>query len=76
MAIKCLMIERDKKRFFTLVKYKKSLAEYCKTFGARMTVVRAEIEKGQILELPRLITALCDKNYKNRPIKFEKITNK
>ena len=73
---KCLMLEREKKRFFTLLKYKKSLSEYCRTFGAKMTVVRAEIERGQVLELPKLITALCDKNYKNRPIKFEKIGNK
>lgn len=74
MNIRCLLIKtKDKKEFFTLVKNKKQLTEYCKTFGAKMLTVKAEIDRSQILDLPKLVTALCDKNYKNQNIKYKKI---
>lgn len=72
MSTKCLMVEtKDKKRFFTLIKNKLHLVEYCKTFGAKMMIVKAELKREQILDLPRLVPALCDKNYKNRKAEFE-----
>lgn len=62
MSVKCLMLETaDKKRFFTLVGNHKQLAEYCRAFGAKMFVVRAEIKKSQVMNIPRLVVALCDK---------------
>ena len=72
MATKCLMIEtKDKKRFFTLIRNKIHLKEYCRTFRAKMAVVKAEIQKSQVLDLKRLVPALCDKNYKAKKVQFE-----
>lgn len=76
MATKCLLIETtDKKRYFTLIKNKKQLKEYCKAFGAKMLIVKAEIEKEQVLDLAKLVPALCDKNYINKNIEYEVIKN-
>lgn len=72
MAIKCLMLESGSKRFFTMVKNRAHLKEYCQTFKAKMTVVYAEIEKNKIMDLEKLIPALCDKNHKGQKIKFKK----
>ena len=72
MSIRCLLLETtEKKRFFTLVKNKKNLGEYCRTFKAKMFLVRAEIEKSKILDLPDLVPALCDKNYSCEKVPFE-----
>jgi len=76
MSTKCLLIETtDKKRFFTLIKNKKLLKEYCKTFSAKMFVVKANMKKEQILDLSKLVPALCDKNYKDKNIDYEIINN-
>lgn len=66
MSIKCLMLETsDKKRFFTLVGNHKQLAEYCRAFNAKMFVVKAEIKKSQVMNIPRLVVALCNKSHEN-----------
>lgn len=71
MASKCLMLEtKDKKRFFTFIKNSPQLREYCRTFGAKMMVVKADLERKQVLDLPKLVPALCDKGYENKNIKF------
>lgn len=76
MVTKCLLIETsDKKQYFTLIKNKKQLKEYCKAFRAKMLIVKAEIEKEQILDLEKLVPALCDKNYKNKNINYKVIKN-
>jgi len=76
MAIKCLLIRtKDKKNFFTLIKNKNQLIEYCKAFGAKMQIVKAKIEKKQILDISKLVLALCDKNYKSQEIEYSVIKN-
>ena len=73
MSIKCLLIEtKDKKRFFTLVKNRKELAECCKAFGAKMSVVSAEIKRSQVMDVTKLVSALCDKNYTSEDVEFKK----
>lgn len=70
--MKCLLIETsDKKRFFTLIGNQKQLLEYCRAFNAKMFVVKADIKKSDVLDLPKLVPALCDKNYKNDKTKFK-----
>jgi hypothetical protein len=64
---------KDSKRFFTNVKNKEHLKEYCKTFGAKMMLVKAELKRKQVMDLTKLVPALCDKNHKNSKVKFEKI---
>lgn len=72
MAIKCLLLEtKDKRRFFTLVKNKARLQEYCKTFKARMSVVKADIARSEVLDLEMLVPALCDKNHKTDKADFK-----
>lgn len=75
MQTKCLMIETSDKKFFTLIKNRKQLVEYCKTFKSKMSVVKAEIKKEQVLDLSKLVPALCDKNYKNTKIEYKIIKN-
>jgi hypothetical protein len=73
MPIKCLLLEtKDKRRFFTLVKNRKQLAECCRAFGAKMSVVKAEIKRKHILDVQKLVSALCDKNYQNEKVEFKK----
>lgn len=75
--MKCLLLEtNDKKKFFTLISNHKQLKEYCRAFSARMYIVKAEINKSEVLDLPKLVPALCDKNYKCRKIDFEILENK
>lgn len=77
MALKCLMLEtRDKKRFFTLLGNFKHLKEYCRAFGAKMFVVKAEMERKKVLDLKRLVPALCDKNHKNEKVVYKVIESK
>lgn len=74
MAIRCLMLEtKDLKRFFTTMKNKEHLKEYCRTFGAKMVVVKAELKRKDIMDLTKLVPALCNKNYKNSKVKFERV---
>lgn len=75
--MKCLMIETtDKKRFFTLIGNQKQLREYCKAFGAKMHVVKANVKRSEVLDLPKLVPALCDKNYKNKKVEFQIVKKK
>jgi hypothetical protein len=77
MSIKCLLLEtRDKKRFFTLIGNFMHLKEYCRAFGAKMFIVKAEIEKSKILDLQKLVPALCDKNHKEDKISYTVIESK
>lgn len=74
--MKCLMVEtQDRRRFFTLVGNQKMLREYCRAFGAKMFVVKAEIEKSKVLDINRLVPALCDKNHKNEKVTYEIVKN-
>lgn len=70
--MKCLLLEtKDNRKFFTLVKNKKQLQEYCKAFGAKTYIVKSDIKKDQVLDIPKLVTALCDKSYKNPKVEYE-----
>lgn len=72
MSIRCLLLETsDKKRFFTLVGNKKHLSEYCRTFKAKMFIVKAEIEKSKIMDLSDLVPALCDRSHSGEKAKYE-----
>lgn len=63
MTIKCLMLETsDEKKFFTLIGNYKQLIECCKALKAKIFVVKAEIKKTQVMDIPDLVSALCDKN--------------
>lgn len=69
MARKCLMIEtKDRRRFFTDPHNYDHLVEFGKTFGAELSVVRAE--EPDILDLMSLAPAICDTSYEvvNRPV--------
>jgi diphthamide synthase (EF-2-diphthine--ammonia ligase) len=73
MAIKCLLIQTVENKYFTQIKNRNLLKEYCRAFGAKMFIVKAEIEKKQVLDLSKLVPALCDKNYKNKNIEYKVI---
>lgn len=76
MPIKCLLLETKSQRFFTSVKNYKHLVEYCKAFGAKMFIVKADVSRSAMLDLSKLVIALCDKNHKGQKIKFKIIENK
>lgn len=77
MSVKCLMLETsDKKRFFTMVGNHKQLVEYCRAFGAKMFVVRAEIKKTQVMNIPRLVVALCDKSHESPKAEYKVLERK
>ncbi len=69
--MKCLMIQtKDNRKLFTFQKNYKHLVEYIKTFKAKVFVVN--IDKNQkILDLNKLVSALCDKNFKIKNFNFE-----
>lgn len=69
--MKCLMIQtKDNRKLFTFQKNYKHLLEYIKTFKAKAFVVN--IDKNQkILDLNKLVSALCDKNFKIKNLNFE-----
>lgn len=71
MSIKCLLLETKDKKFFTLVKNKKNLREYCRAFGAKTFVVKADINKNQIMDITKLVAALCDKSYKTPKAEYK-----
>lgn len=69
MSKKCLMIETpDHRKFFTHEKNYKQLVEFGKTFGAEISVVKAD--DAEILDLVSLAPALCDRTY-NKKTNFE-----
>lgn len=77
MSVKCLMLETaDKKKFFTLVGNHKQLSEYCRAFNANMFVVKADIKKSQVMNIPRLVVALCDKSNQGSKAHYEVIEKK
>lgn len=77
MPIKCLMLETsDKRRLFTLIGNYKQLVEYCKAFDAKMFIVRAEIKKSQVLSIPSLVVALCDRNKESPKAEYQIIETK
>lgn len=75
--MKCLLIETsDKKRFFTLLGNQKHLKEYCRAFGAKMIIVKADVKKTEVLDISALVPALCDKNHKGSMAEFKVIETK
>jgi hypothetical protein len=66
---------KDNKKLFTYAKNYKYLIEYAKTFNAK--IFNVKIDKNQkVLELSKLVMALCDKNYKIKNLNFEIISTK
>ena len=56
--MKCILIEtNDKRQFFTHKKNLIQLNDFLKTFNSKAFIV--ELEKGEILELDQLASALC-----------------
>lgn len=77
MSVKCLMIETsEKKKLFTLVGNHKQLEECCRAFNAKMFVVKAEIKKSQVMTIPRLVAALCDKSHDGLKADYKVIERK
>lgn len=74
--MKCLLIQtKDNRKLLTHQKNYRHLLEYIKTFKAKAFVVN--IDKNQkILDLNKLVSALCDKNFKIKDINFEIIETK
>lgn len=72
MKTKCLMIEtKDNRKFFTHQENSKQLEEFSKNFDAKIFLVKAEINKNNILDLSKLAPALCNKSYKIKVPNFE-----
>lgn len=69
--MRCLLIKTKENNFFTYLKNKKQLAQYCKAFKAKMFLVKAKIKKNQILEIPKITSLICDENKIKEKIKFE-----
>lgn len=76
--MKCIMIQtNDNRKLLTHQKNYKHLMEYIKTFKAKVFVVKiTNDEKQKILDLNKLVSALCDKNFNIKNIKFEVLENK
>lgn len=69
MTKKCLMIETaDHRKFFTHEKNYPQLIEFGKTFGAEISIVKAD--NPELLDLVGLAPALCDRTY-NKKANFE-----
>lgn len=72
MSIKCLMLETsDKRRFFTALGSKKQLAEYCRAFGAKTVVVRADIKRSQLMTIPEIVSAVCGDGREGNNVNYE-----
>lgn len=76
--MKCLMIQtNDNRKLLTHQKNYKHLLEYIKTFKAKTFVVKvASEEKQKILDLNKLVSALCDKNFNIKNINVEILEKK
>jgi len=69
--MKCLMIQtKDNRKLFTHQKNYKHLLEYIKTFKAKVFIVNTDSDQ-KILDLNKLVPALCDKNYNIKNLNFE-----
>jgi hypothetical protein len=74
--MKCLMIQtKDNRKLLTHQKNYKHLLEYIKTFKAKVFIVKIDKEQ-KILDLNKLVSALCDKNYKINNLNFEILESK
>jgi len=74
--MKCLMIEtKDNKKFLTYNKNYKHIIEYAKAFNAKIYSVKTNTDQ-KILDLGKLVIALCDKNYKIKDFNFEILDTK
>lgn len=63
--MKCLMIEtKDKRVFFTNKNNYIQLNEFIKVFKPNVFIV--DMKKGEILEIEKLATLLCDSEYKKQ----------
>jgi hypothetical protein len=67
----------DNRKLLTHQKNYKHLLEYIKTFKAKTFVVKvASEEKQKILDLNKLVSALCDKNFNIKNINVEILEKK
>jgi hypothetical protein len=74
--MKCLMIQtKDNRKLLTYQKNYKHLLEYIKTFKTKVYIVKINKEQ-KILDLNKLVYALCDKNFKIKDMKFEILDTK
>lgn len=71
MSVRCLLLQTKENKFFTFLKNKKQLKQYCDVFKAKMFVVKANIKKSQILEVSKLASLICNQNLEKEKIKFE-----
>jgi len=69
--MRCLLLQTKENKFFTHIKNKKQLEQYCKVFKAKMFIVKAQIKKNQILEISKMTSLICNKNENKEKIKFE-----
>jgi hypothetical protein len=76
--MKCLMIQtNDNRKLLTHQKNYKHLLEYIKTFKAKTFIVKVTSEEKQkILDLNKLVSALCDKNFNIKNINVEILEKK
>lgn len=76
--MKCLMIQtNDNRKLLTHQKNYRHLVEYIKTFKTKVFIVKIKTEEKQkILDLNKLVSALCDKNFKIKNMDFEIISPK
>jgi hypothetical protein len=61
---------KDNRKLFTHQKNYKHLLEYIKTFKAKVFIVNTDSDQ-KILDLNKLVPALCDKNYNIKNLNFE-----
>lgn len=66
----------EKKRFFTLIGNRKQLEECCRAFGTKMFVVRAEINKSQVMSITKIVAALCDKGDEGQKADYKVLEKK
>lgn len=76
--MKCLMIKtNDNRNLLTYQRNYKHLSEYIKTFKSKTYVVNIKKEeKNNILDLDKLVVALCDKNFKTKNFDFNIVEKK
>jgi len=73
--MKCLLIElKDKRKFFTHKENMVQLVEFCKSFHANMKIVN--MTQGELLDLDKLVPAICNPTVKISAIQYEILENK
>lgn len=74
--MKCIMIQtKDNRKLFTHQKNYRHLLEYIKTFKAKVFLVKINNDQ-KVLDLNKLVSALCDKNFNVKNLDFEIIESK